>query len=152
VRVDEVMTKDPACCSPDTPLRDVARMMVECDCGEIPVLDSRQSGRPVGVITDRDIVTRTVAQGRNPLDLTARECMTDKVITVTADKPIDECCDLMERHQIRRVPVVDAQGVCCGIVSQADIARRVSERAAAEVVRDVSKPSGATGRAAGAGR
>lgn len=150
MRVDEVMTKNPSCCSPDTPLLDVARMMVECDCGEIPVLDSRQSGRPVGVITDRDIVCRTVAQGRNPLDLTANDCMTSRVVTVTSDKSVDECCELMERHQIRRIPVVDAQGICCGIVSQADIARRVSERAAGEVVRDVSKPSAATGRAAGA--
>jgi CBS domain-containing protein len=150
VRVDEIMTKNPACCSADTPLLDVARMMVERDCGEIPVLDTHQSGRPIGVITDRDIVCRTVAQGRNPLDLTAHDCMTSRVVTVTSDKSVEECCDLMERHQIRRVPVVDADGICCGIVSQADIARRVSERAVGEVVRDVSKPSAATGRAAGA--
>jgi CBS domain-containing protein len=129
VRVEEVMTKNPTCCGPDTPLRDVARLMVDCDCGEIPVLDSR-SGRPIGVITDRDIVCRTIAEGRNPLELAARDCMTSRVVTVTSDKSIDECCELMERHQIRRILVVDAAGPCCGIVSQADIARRLPPRSA----------------------
>jgi CBS domain-containing protein len=149
VRIQEVMTKDPACCGADTPLRDVARLMVEHDCGEIPVIDNDESRRPVGVITDRDIVIRALAEGRNPMELTAAECMTDSVITVTQDKSIEECCELMEQHQIRRVPVVDAQGSCCGIVSQADLARRVSERAVGEVVKDVSKPKAAA-RGAGA--
>jgi CBS domain-containing protein len=149
VLIEEVMTRDPACCSPDTPLRQVARLMVEHDCGEIPVVENEQSRRPVGVITDRDIVCRAIAEGRNPLELTAGECMTSAVVTVTPDKSIDYCCEVMERHQIRRLPVIDAQGSCCGIVSQADIARRVSERAAGEVVRDVSKPGRAPARAAG---
>jgi CBS domain-containing protein len=150
VRVKEVMTTNPVCCSPDTPLQEVARLMVECDCGEVPVVDNQQSGRPIGVITDRDIVVRTLAEGRNPLDLTARDCMTTKVVTVTQDQSVNECCELMERHQIRRVPVVDAAGCCCGIVSQADIARRVSQQTAGELVHDVSKPSTAKARAAGA--
>jgi CBS domain-containing protein len=144
VLVQDVMTKDPACCGPTTSLQDVARLMVEHDCGEIPVVENEQSRRPVGVITDRDIVTRSLAQGRNPLELTAADCMSTRLITVTSDKSVEECCEMMEQHQIRRVPVVDAQGCCCGIVSQADIARHVSERAAGEVVKDVSKPTGAT--------
>jgi CBS domain-containing protein len=150
VLIKHVMTNDPACCSPDTSLQEVARLMVEHDCGEIPVVDNEQSRRPVGVITDRDIVCRAIAEGRNPLALTAGECMTTAVVTVTPDMSIEDCCDVMERNQIRRVPVIDAQGCCCGIVSQADIARRVSERAAGEVVVDVSKPRGMTARAAGA--
>jgi CBS domain-containing protein len=125
-------------------------LMVDCDCGEIPVVDNPQSRRPIGVITDRDIVCRTIAEGRNPLELSARDCMTTGVIAVGADKSVDDACELMERHQIRRIPVVDGQGCCCGIVSQADIARRVSERAAGEVVRDVSKPRAIASRAAGA--
>ena len=148
--IKEVMTPEPACCGPDASLREVASLMVQHDCGEIPVIENAQSRRPIGVITDRDIVCRTVAEGRNPLEMTAGECMTSAVVTVTSDQSIEDCCDIMERHQIRRVPVVDAQGGCCGIVSQADIARRVSQRQAGEVVHDVSKPSAATGRAAGA--
>jgi CBS domain-containing protein len=150
VQVKEVMTNNPVCCEPDTPLRQVAQLMVAHDCGEIPVLDDSRVRHPIGVITDRDIVTRTVAEGRNPLELSARECMTTTVVTITPDRSVNDCCELMERHQIRRVPVVDAQGALCGIVSQADIARRVSERAAGEVVRDVSKPGAAAARAAGA--
>jgi CBS domain-containing protein len=146
----EVMTKDPTCCSPDTTLQDVARLMVEHDCGEIPIIENTESRRPIGVITDRDIVCRTLAEGRDPMDMTAGECMTSAPITVSSDQSIDECCEIMEKHQIRRVPVVDAQGACCGIVSQADIARRVSQRAAGELVHDVSKPARVSARAAGA--
>ena len=141
--VREIMTTNPACCTPNTSLRDVARLMVERDCGEIPVIERGNNGRPLGVITDRDITCRTVAAGRNPLELTAADCMTTPVVTVTADDSLDACCDTMERHQIRRVPVVDAQGSCCGIVSQADIARAASASITAEVLREVSEPNGA---------
>lgn len=147
--IKEVMTTDPACCGPDTPLREVARLMVQHDCGEIPIIENAQSRRPVGVITDRDIVIRSLAEGRNPLDLKAGDCMTKTIVTVTSDETVEACCDLMEKHQIRRIPVTDAEGRCCGIVSQADIARRVSQRAAGEVVHDVSKPGRASTRAAG---
>jgi CBS domain-containing protein len=141
MRVEEVMTKSPACCTPDTNLRDVARMMVEYDCGCIPVLEGDKKRKPVGVVTDRDICCRVVAEGRNPLDLTARDCMSSQCVTVTPETSIEECCDLMESNQVRRVPVVDSSGACCGIVAQADIARRASERRTAEVVREVSQPA-----------
>lgn len=148
--VKEVMTTNPACCGPETSLQDVARLMVEHDCGEIPIIDSDEARLPVGVITDRDIVIRSLAKGRNPLELKAGDCMTTSIVTVRSDDSVEACCDLMEKHQIRRVPVVDARGACCGIVSQADIARRVSQDAAGEVVHDVSKPSHASTRTAGA--
>ena len=141
MRVEEVMTKSPACCTPDTNLRDVARMMVEHDCGCIPVLEGDKKRKPVGVVTDRDICCRVVAEGKNPLDLTARDCMSSQCVTVTPETSIEECCDLMESNQVRRVPVVDSSGACCGIVAQADIARRASERRTAEVVREVSQPA-----------
>src|SRR5688500_19096728 len=70
MQVREIMTSDPACCTPDTNLQDVACMMIECDCGAIPVVDDLDSGRVIGMITDRDITCRTVAQRKNPLDLT----------------------------------------------------------------------------------
>jgi CBS domain-containing protein len=144
MRVEEIMTKDPACCSPDTTLVDVARMMVDHDCGEIPVV---QNKKPVGVVTDRDITARVVAAGRNPLDLTARDCMSSPVITVTTGTSVDDCCKTMEQHQIRRVPVVDASGCCCGMVAQADIAKHAPPREVAEVVREVSQPGHAPMRA-----
>lgn len=133
----ELMTNDPACCGPDTPLPEVARLMVARDCGEIPVVDENR--KPIGVITDRDITCRTVAEGRNPLELTASDCMSTPVVAVTPKTSVDDCCKLMEENQVRRVPVVDESGACCGMVSQADLARRDSTDETAEVVRKVSR-------------
>ena len=95
----DVMTPDPACCSPTTTLDQVAKMMVQNNCGEIPVVD--MSDRPIGVITDRDIVCRVVAEGMNPMAHTVESYMTSSVITVSADASIDEV-PIMEDHQIRR--------------------------------------------------
>jgi CBS domain-containing protein len=135
------MTESPACCTPETGVQSVAQLMVDNDCGCIPVVESEETGKPVGVITDRDIVTRAVAEGRNPLDLTAADVMTKNVITVTPGTSIEECCDLMEQQQIRRITVVDDSGSCCGIVAQADIANHADQRKTAEVVQEVSKAS-----------
>jgi CBS domain-containing protein len=73
MQVKEIMTLEPASCTPETPLQKVAQLMIENDCGEIPVIDNSDSCIPVGVITDRDIVCRTVAKGLNPLEMTAGE-------------------------------------------------------------------------------
>ena len=148
MQVKDIMTTDPACCTPDTTLQRVAEMMVEHDCGEIPVVENAASMKPVGVITDRDITCRTVAKGLNPLTMTVSECMTTPCVTVTPDTPLDECCKVMEENRIRRVPVVDAAGACCGIVALADIARQAAKRETAEVVKEVSEPS-ASASAAG---
>ena len=139
MKVSEIMSKDPACCTPETRLQEVARMMVDRDCGEIPVVDSKDSQKPVGVITDRDITVRTVARGKNPLDLKASDVMTGSPVTVKPNTSVEECCDLMEEKQLRRVPVVDDKGCLCGIVAQADIARHATGRQTAEVVQEVSK-------------
>ena len=137
--VQDIMTEDPACCTPDTSLQEVAKMMVDCDCGCIPVVDDEDAKMPVGMITDRDITCRVVAQGRNPLDLTARDAMTSTVVSVTPDTSLEDCLNLMEESQIRRIAVVDEQGAVCGIVAQADIANNAGPRQTAEVVQEVSK-------------
>jgi CBS domain-containing protein len=133
-----IMTENPTCCAPDTSLQEVAKMMVETDCGCIPVVD--ENAKPIGMITDRDITVRTVAKGKNPLDLTAGKVMTSDVYTVTPETSIEECCRLMEQKQVRRIAVVDSQGVCCGMVAQADVAHYASRKQTAEVVQQVSKP------------
>lgn len=142
MQVKDIMTPDPVCCTPDSTLQRAAEMMVENDCGEIPVVENMATMIPVGVITDRDITCRTVARGLNPLTMTAADCMTMPPVTVMPDMTLEECCRVMEENQIRRVVVVDAGGACCGIVAQADIARHASKRDAGEVVREVSEPSG----------
>ena len=136
----DVMTPSPACCTPTMTLDQVAKLMVHNDCGEIPVVDG--SDQPIGVITDRDIVTRVVAEGKNPVGYTAEQFMSQPVVTVNVNMPLDEVMATMERHQIRRVPVVDEQGSCAGIIAQADLAWNGEERQVAELVREVSRDSG----------
>jgi CBS domain-containing protein len=141
MQVKDIMTKNPACCTPDTNLQEVARLMVQLDCGESPVVQSNQSMKLVGVITDRDITCRTVAVGKNPLEMTAGDCMSSPCITVTPEMSVEDCCQVMEENQVRRVPVVDESGACCGIVAQADIAQHASKRETGRVVREVSQPN-----------
>lgn len=147
MEVRTIMTSDPACCSADTPVRRAAEMMVEYDCGEIPVVGA--DGKLTGVITDRDVSCRVVAQGMDPQQTKVQDVMTAPVISVTPDTSIDECERLMEQNQIRRVPVVDNDGTCCGIVAQADIALHVDEKETAAVVRDISRPGGAHSQTGG---
>jgi len=146
MRVREIMSSSPVCCDAQSSLLDVARLMVEHDCGEIPIVDAGDSGRPIGVVTDRDITCRTVALGRNPLELRAEDVMSTPVISVTPEMSVEDCCRAMEEHLIRRVPVVDEAGRCCGVVSQADIARTAHRKIAGEIVRAISEPTSAPSR------
>ncbi len=136
MQVREIMTENPACCSPDAVLQDAARLMVENDCGEIPIVDDHN--KPVGVVTDRDMACRGIAQGKGP-DTSIREIMSESPVTVTQDTDLQECCDKMEENLIRRMPVVDDNGAVCGIVAQADIARQAPKGETAEVVKEISK-------------
>src|SRR5687768_12183954 len=131
--VEEMMSGSPACCTQDTPLDQVARMMMERDCGAIPVLRDEESRLVVGIVTDRDIVCRVLAQGKNPLQCFARDCMSQPAITIRPDATVDACIELLERHMIRRVPVVDGSGCCVGIVAQADVARVATQARTAEL-------------------
>lgn len=137
--VKSVMTANPAYCAPQTPLREVARMMIDNDCGQIPVVDANQA--PIGVVTDRDIAIRIVAEGRDATTACARDCMSSPVTTVTADASLADCCNTMESQQVRRVPVVAADGSLCGIVSLADVALSGRDQKTAEVVKQVSEPT-----------
>jgi CBS domain-containing protein len=139
MRVRDIMSKNVAFCHPDTGLPEVARMMVDMDCGEIPVVDA--SRVPIGVITDRDITCRAVAKRKDALAMRAEDCMTSPAVTVTPEATLEECCQVLEANRVRRVPVVDEEGVCCGMVSQADIALHAPKTETAEVVKTLSKPA-----------
>ena len=134
----EVMTRAPACATTDMPLEVVARMMVDNNCGCIPVID--EAGSPIGVITDRDIVCRTIALAQNPLEMTVTAAMTPECVTVSQDASVEHCASVLEHNQIRRAVVVDANKRVVGIVAQADLARR-SEILGGEIVAAVSAPS-----------
>ncbi len=139
-KIERYMTRDPVCCTPQNTLQEVAHMMVEYDCGEIPVVDSLQDKRIAGVITDRDICCRSVGKGLNPLDMRVEEVMTFPAVITTEDTDLATCAELMEKHQIRRIPVVDGYKRVIGIVSLADLARKQSA-VIPEILRDVSRPS-----------
>jgi CBS domain-containing protein len=141
MQVLDIMTRDVACCNPDTNLREVARLMGYHNCGAIPVVDSQNTMRPVGIVTDRDITIRAVAENHNPLEMTAQNVMSNPVVTVTPDMSVEACCNIMEQNTVRRVPVIDMNGSICGIVAQADVALNASGQKTAEVVREVSQPA-----------
>lgn len=136
----DLMTPDPACCTANTSVDEIAKLMVHNNCGEIPVVDT--ADQLIGVVTDRDIVCRIVAEGKNPMGHTAEECMSRSVVTVDPETPLEEVIATMEKHQIRRVPVVANGGCCAGIISQADLARTGPEHEIAELVREISQETG----------
>jgi CBS domain-containing protein len=111
--------------------------MRQYDCGEIPVIDPAE--QPIGVVTDRDIVCRVVAEGKNPMAYPVGICMSQPVATVSIDAPLFEVVVTMEQHQVRRVPVVDERGRCVGMISQADVAWTTGKRDLAELVREISR-------------
>ena len=136
--VTSVMTANPACCQRDTPLSKVAQMMIDHDCGQIPVVDA--GNKPVGVVTDRDIAIRIVAPGKDPSSATAADAMSTPCMTVTSSTSLRDCVCLMEAEQVRRIPVVDDAGALVGIVAIADLALAGKNEATAEVVKEVSEP------------
>ena len=141
MKVSDIMTSEPTCCTPDTTLRDVAKMMVECDCGSVPVCDAHDHGHIVGVITDRDIVCRAVAQGLDINRTAVSTCMTTPAVTLHREAPLEDAADLLEQNMIRRIPITDNDGCVCGILAQADIASKGEGTMITEVLREVSRPT-----------
>ena len=136
--VASIMTSNPACCRIDTPLHAVAQLMIDNDCGGIPVVD--MDNKPIGFVTDRDIAVRAVASGRPGNQAIAGDAMTTPCRTIGADTSLYDCTCLMEAAKIRRVPVVDGDGRLSGIVAIADLALAGKDVATAEVVAKVSRP------------
>ncbi len=135
-----IMTTEPASCTQGTSLADIARLMREYDCGAIPVLDDEKSRRPIGVVTDRDIVVRLVADDRDPTTATASDCMTTPAYMITDEASLADACHLMETRKVRRVVVVDSNGQLCGMVALADVALSGLASSTVDVVKEVSEP------------
>jgi len=140
MRVRDIMTVHMAFCMPEKTVNEVAGMMVTSDCGAIPVVDP-VTRKAVGIITDRDIVCRAVAKGLDTARTRAEEIMTMPIVAVRPEDSIEDCIASMESSQVRRVPVVDAQGFLCGMLSQADIARAVAPPETGHLVHDISRPT-----------
>ena len=138
MKCSDVMTKNPKACAATDTVQQAAQLMKSEDVGPIPIVSD--NGKLEGIITDRDIVLKVVAEGRDAKTTKLAEVMTTDLISCTVDGDIEEMLELMEDNQIRRIPVVDATGRLVGIVSQADIATRLDEPdKTAELVEDISK-------------
>jgi CBS domain-containing protein len=142
MKASEIMTPSPRTCTPQSSVQDAARLMQEADTGVIPVVESEGSQRLVGLVTDRDLALRVLAQGRGA-DARVSEAMSAEVAGVRPDDSVKEVRRLMEERQVRRIPVCDEQGRCLGIISQADLALEgdISDKAVGKTVEAISQPS-----------
>lgn len=146
----EIMTRNPTCCEPDDTVQTAARAMMDTDCGCLPVVDDMGSRHVVGVVTDRDIAIRTIADGRGA-ETRVRDVMTADPACCREDQDVHEVERLMADRQVRRVPIVDDRDCCVGMVAQADIARDDREFDDHEVrhtLERISEPSNTSGGAA----
>jgi CBS domain-containing protein len=142
VRVYQIMTPDPACCTPESTAQDAALLMKTHDCGSIPVVEKVETRRIVGTVTDRDLAIRGLASGRGP-DTRIRELMTDDPITAAPEDEVEIVREVMIAQQVRRVPVVDENGAVVGIVAQADLALEdgaASDQEVGRIVEAISDP------------
>jgi CBS domain-containing protein len=143
MKAQDVMTSDPACCTPESTAREAARMMRENDCGCVPVV-AGESKRLVGVVTDRDIACRGVAEGKGP-ETPVREIMSKDPQCCHPDDDIAAVEQIMMQVQVRRVPVLDAKGNCVGMIAQADLAlndKAANDSEIGRVVERISEPGG----------
>lgn len=136
--IRELMTTNPKTVKPSATVVDAARVMKQQDVGPVPVVEN--GDRLAGIVTDRDIVLRVVAEGRDPQSTTVGETMSRDLATVDPDQPLDEALRLMARHQVRRLPVCEEDGRLVGIVAQADIATELGDdRVTGQVVEEISR-------------
>ena len=141
-KCSEVMTKNPVCCLPNDMVANVAELMNSGNIGSIPVIENEQTKKLIGIVTDRDLTLKIVAKGLDAKSTKVETVMTRKVVTCRADDELQKALDAMAEHQLRRIPVVDADNKIVGIIAQADVATRVDQpEKTAEMVKEISQAS-----------
>ena len=136
----DIMTRDPAACAPGDTVDKVAKLMQRINVGPVPIVDAKQDGKLVGIVTDRDLAVKIVAEGRDARKTKVEEVMTRRVFTCRGDDDIQKALDAMSQHQIRRVPIVDANERLVGMIAQADVAVSPMEpERVASVVKEISR-------------
>jgi len=137
----DVMTRDPICCLPRDTVEQVAQVMKRENIGSVPVVTSHDTNKLIGIVTDRDLALRVVANGRDLQQVRVEAVLTPEPWTCHADDPLDRAVELMSVHQVRRIPVVDDNGHIVGIIAQADIATQSDDsQQIADVVEQISQP------------
>jgi CBS domain-containing protein len=140
MKVQDIMTGEPRSLTPESTAREAAQLMKEINAGVIPVVESTGSKKLVGVVTDRDIAIRLVAEGKGA-DCRVSEVMSSgRIATCGPTDDVDRVMETMSREQVRRIPIVDERGALVGIVAQADIVRKADDRKAEDTVEKISEP------------
>jgi CBS domain-containing protein len=143
MQVRDVMTKDPACVTPGATIREAAQLMQRENVGIVPVVEEKGTNRLLGVVTDRDIAIRIVAEGRDAGTRVSDVMSSNRLRTCTLDDDVDAVMEAMADEQLRRIPIVDDRGMLVGIVAQADIVRKTrDEDKAGNTVKEISEPGG----------
>jgi CBS domain-containing protein len=135
-KVQDVMTTRPRAVTPQTPLTEVAELMQTDDVGAVPIVDG---DRLVGIVTDRDIVVRAIAQGKDPRGMPAAEVSSRELVTVKPDDDLSDALDLMTQYQVRRLAVTSDDERLVGVVSQADVARHGKDKDTGQLVESISR-------------
>ena len=142
-KCNEVMTKNPVCCLPDDSVAKAAELMKSENIGSIPVIENEQNQKLVGIVTDRDLALKIVAEGLDAKSTKVEAVMTHKVVACRADDDLQKALDAMAEHQLRRIPVVDNDNKILGIIAQADVATRIDQpEKTAEMVKEISQANG----------
>ena len=136
MNIRDVMTPNPRCVSPNDSIESAARIMRDEDTGAVPVVDN---GRPVGMVTDRDIVVRAVAKGKDLRGMPASEVSSRELLTVSPDDDLSDALKIMAQHQVRRLAVTAEDDRLVGVVSQADVARHGKDKDTGELVEGISR-------------
>ena len=140
MKCNEIMTKDPTCSLPGDTVDQAAQLMKDEDVGAVPVVADHQTRRLLGIVTDRDLAVKVVAEARQIAAVKVEEVMTRNPVTCHADDDLQKAIDAMEKQQVRRIPVVDHKNQIVGIIAQADIAIYAHQpETTAEVVGEISK-------------
>lgn len=135
-QIRDLMTENPSSCERGASVAEAAKVMARENVGPIPIVEG---GRLVGVVTDRDLVVRVIAEGRDPESTTVGEVASSDLVTLSPDDSLDQALELLAKHQVRRLPVVEDERLV-GILAQADVARHAREVQTGEVVEQISKP------------
>jgi CBS domain-containing protein len=143
MKIQDIMTKDPTCVTPDATVREAAQVMKREDVGVVPVVNGEAEKRLVGIVTDRDIAIRCIADGKDG-SCRVREVMSsDDLATCSFSDDVEQVMDAMRTEKVRRIPIVDERGSLVGIVSQADVLRKTRDmNRAGETVEEISEPGG----------
>ena len=144
MKCKEIMTKDPVCCLPDDGVQKAAKLMKDEDVGVIPIIEDEDTKTLLGIVTDRDLALRVVAEARDLSSTRIKDVMTTGAVSCQPDDDLQKALEAMEKNQVRRIPVVDTNQKIVGIIAQADVATRLGEpESTAAVVEEISKSQAA---------